>query len=504
MKRTIKCLLALVLVWALAIPQGIHAAGTLTVTTVSGEAGQQVVVEVRLIGDDVCSGGFDVRFDSDKLQLVSAQKGDGSWFGAVNEKEDGLVRVSFAQATPLTEAVLCRLMFNVTENTPAGGTDITLGSVRLYDEEAKSVDATLVFGKVSRDCVWFSLKNAETVAGQGVRAEIHMSGTKLPCGGNFALRYDSETLCATGVLALEGLDGSRMTYHLEDGVVRIAFAGEQPVGSGALCAVIFRAVGKAGSSADVTLTDVRAYDEDSQSMGTEVTSGRIQVVVPTEEDPKLWVVGGSLNEDGEAVASVVLQGRGRVCGGQFSLLYDSSMTVDVTAEDGVEFRQEAGAIHVSWAQETPMADAKTLITVAVSDGVESALSFDSNVRMYDGDSTLIGVVDIRNGAVTAAEQIHLTVDEVTVEPSGKGMEVTATVDLADAAFFTDAPAESVMPMLALYQDGRLVGIATDPAVRFHDGVAEVSLTAKSKTAVTDYAVFIAGDGAPLCAAVWGE
>ena len=73
MKQKIRCALALLLALVLIIPHGIYAAGTLTVTTVSGKKGENVVVEVCLSGDDVCSGNFNVRFDSDTLQLVSAQ-----------------------------------------------------------------------------------------------------------------------------------------------------------------------------------------------------------------------------------------------------------------------------------------------------------------------------------------------------------------------------------------------------------------------------------------------
>jgi hypothetical protein len=173
-------------------------------------------------------------------------------------------------------------------------------------------------------------------------------------------------------------------------------------------------------------------------MDTEVTAGQIEVVLPTEEDPKLWVVGGALNADGTAEASVALQGRNRVCGGQFSLLYDNAMDVEIQGADGVEFRQEPGMIHVSWAQETPMDGLQTLLTMTFADAAESPLIFDSNVRVYDGESNRIGVVDIRNGAVTAQAQVHLTVDDVEIAPSGKGSEVTAAVDLADVAFFTDA------------------------------------------------------------------
>ena len=44
MKRKIRCALALLLALVLMIPQGIYAAGPLTVTTVSGEKGEQVTV----------------------------------------------------------------------------------------------------------------------------------------------------------------------------------------------------------------------------------------------------------------------------------------------------------------------------------------------------------------------------------------------------------------------------------------------------------------------------
>ena len=506
MKRTIRCALALLLTLALVIPQGIHAAGTLTVTTVSGQKGEAVAVEVCLTGDDVCSGNFNVRFDSEQLRLISAQKGDGNWLGSVNEKEAGLVRVSFAQTTPLTEAVLCRLTFEVLSNTPAEGTAVTIESARLYNVDADPVASSLVFGSVSRDCVWFTLKSTDTVEGQSVRAEIHMSGTLCPCGGSFALTYDAEVLRATGVLALDGLENSQMTCNLEEsGVVRIAFAGEQPVRTGALCAVVFQAVGNAGSGTAVELSEVRVCDENSDAMDAAISSGEIQVVVPTEADPKLWVVGGALNEDGTATASIVLQGRGVVCGGQCTLLHAPGMTVEAEPAADVEYRLEEGKIHLSWAKETPVMEAETLMTVTFANALESELTFDGNVRAYNANSTQIGVVDIRSGSITATEQIHLTVEDVAVETQGKITEVSAAVDLADAVYFTEAPAENIMPMLALYNEGRLVGLESCSVSQMDDGVAEISLTATARGAVTDYAVFVTGEGtAPLCGAVKSE
>ena len=508
MKRKIRCALALLLALVLMIPQGIYAAGTLTVTTVSGEKGERVTVEVCLTGDDVCSGNFNVRFDSSNLLLISAEKVNGSWLSSVNdkEKENGVVRVSFAQTTPLTEAALCRLTFEVLENTPADGSAITIEGARLYNADAKLVDCTSVFGSISRDCVWYTLKSANTVEGQGVRAEVHMSGTQQPCGGNFALTYDADVLRASSVLALEGLEKSQMTYNLdEDGIVRVAFAGEEPVKDGVLCAVVFQAVGNAGSTTAVELSEVRSYNENSKAMDTEITNGEIQVVVPTEADPKLWVVGGALAEDGTATASVVLQGRGKVCGGQCTLLYDGDMDVEVQAKAGVEYRMDDGEIHVSWAKETPASGAETLITVTFENAVESALTFDGNVRVYDENSEQIGVVDIRPGAITASERVHLLVEDLVVETEEDKSEVSITIDLADAAYFSEEQINTITPMLALYKDGQLIGIDVSPVSEMDNGIAEVSLSAAADTEITDYAVFVAGNGVmPLCGAIRPE
>jgi hypothetical protein len=505
MNKKLRFALALTLALTLLLPQYICAAGRLTVTSVSGKRGEQVAVEVCLTGDDVCSGNFNIRFDSDSLQLVSAAKGDGSWFGSVNEKEAGLVRVSFAQTEPLTDAVLCRLIFQVTADTPAQGTTVSIDSTRLYNAASKLVDSSLEFGTVTRDCAWFTLACGDTVEGQSVRAEISMIGTLQPCGGNFTLTYDANVLRATGVLALNALNGRQMTYNLEEeGVVRIAFAGDQPVKNGKLCAVIFQAIGTAGSTTELELTDIRAYDENSNAMDTAVSSGWIDVVIPSEADPKLWVVGGSLNDDGTASASILLQGRGEVCGGQFSLTYDPSISVEIQAESGVEYRQEAGVLHVSWASETPSVAAKTLITIHFSNAFESELTFGGNVRVYDSESKQIGVVDIRSGAITAAEQVHLTVDDAEVVSSDTGSEVSVSVDLADANFFTEEQVSQVTPMLALYHNGRLLGITVASPTALDNGIAEVSLSASADTEVSGYTVFVAGNTSiPLCTAVRG-
>ena len=506
MKHTIQRTLALLLALVFLIPQGISAEGTLTVTSVSGKNGEQAAVEVLLTGDDVCSGNFDVCFDNDSLELVSATKGNGSWLGTLNEKAPGVVRVSFAQAEPLSDVILCRLVFEVTGNTSAEGSPVRIENARLYDADAELTDTKLQFGSVTRECVWFTLENTDTVEGQDVRAQIRMTGALQPCGGNFTLTYDTTGLKATDVIPLEGLDHCQVQWNLEEeGIVRISFAGEQPVDDGVLCAVVFKNKGSAGNTTKLELSEVRAYDQDSKAMDTAISNGEIQVVQPTEADPKLWVVGGALNEDGTATASIVLQGRGKVCGGQCTLVYDPSMDVEIEEGYGVEYRKDAGKIHVSWAKESPAIDAETLITFKFNNAIESVLTFDSNVRVYDEKSEQIGVVDIRSGSITASERVHLVVENLAVEAEEERSEVSVTIDLADTAYFSEDQIDTLTPMLALYKNDQLIKIDVSPVSGLDDGVAEISLSATADTKITDYAVFIAGNGAmPLCGAIRSE
>jgi hypothetical protein len=62
----------------------------------------------------------------------------------------------------------------------------------------------------------------------------------------------------------------------------------------------------------------------------------------------------------------------------------------------------------------------------------------------------------------------------------------------------------VTPVLALYENGRLKGLAMQAGVQMSEGVAEVSLSAKGSGDVTEYRLFVMDGGqsaAPLCQAL---
>ena len=138
--------------------------------------------------------------------------------------------------------------------------------------------------------------------------------------------------------------------------------------------------------------------------------------------------------------------------------------------------------------------------------VESKLTFDSNVNLFDEDSKQIGSVDIRSGAVTAVSSpVTVTVDQVSVKSGEDKSSVTIDVDLADVTYFTDEPVEQATAMLALYSDNMLVGIDVADPTQLGSGVAEISLSASCGRRITDYAVFVVGDSSrPISSVLRGN
>lgn len=507
MKKQVKRSMALLLTLVLLLSGRAFAAVRLEISSASGKQGERVTVEVSLSGDDaVYAGNFSIQYDHDELDLVSADK-VGNWLGMVNPSDAaGDVRLSFSSvSTPVDTGVVCTLTFLVKAAAPVDGSALTIKNARFYGADGNVLtDVEVLVGTVSRDCVYVRLNCSDTVENQSVRVEVSLDGKLRPAGGNFTITYDENVLTPTAVLPLGSAAGAQFTQNLDvPGQVRISFAGSRSLENGSLCAVIFRAKAGAGSGTQMELRDVRAYDTDSQPLDTAVAGGSVSVVVPTEKDPKLWVVGGALGEDGIAEASVLLQGRGVVCGGQFTLLYDASMSVEVEPEAGVQIRTEPGKIHVSWASETPALGEQILLTVRFTGALESSLTFDGDVCLYDSDKP-ITVVDIRPGQITGQAVVTAVVDEMEVQETAGGSLVTVTVDLADVQYYTEEKTESVTPVLALYENGRLKGMQMQKQAELTDGVAEISLTAASSGSVTEYRVFVlnsAPSAEPLCPAM---
>lgn len=511
-KNVLSWLLAVLLLFgAAAAPQQVFAAGTVEISTVSGAKGEVVEVSVSLKSDDVYSGNFTIRYDSKVLELVSANsEAASSIYCVVNGADEGTVRVTFTGvAEPIKDTVLCKLVFRITADTPTGGSAVSAEQLRLYNANGVPVDASAIAGSVAKKTAHLGLSSSETAEHQAVGVTVRLDGGLHAAGGSFTFTYDPKCFQVRSVQALDSLKGAVMTYNVKkDGVLSVAFSSTKEIADGNLCTIVLQTISKEQADSAVRLTDVRLYDENSQPLDTSVTDGTISVTAPSSRDPKLWIVGGALQDDGTATVAVVLQGRGVTYGGNFELRFGSSMTAEViSSAAGCQVNSESGKLRVSWASALPYADEQQLMVIKFSGATDGKkLDFDS-VKLYGESSTPISVVDVRPATIEKQSGVTAVVDEknCSVDSTSSGKTYTVAVDVADLQHFSSGNAVStVEPMLALYQGGRLVGLSAAGTMTLTGGVGELSLSAAAKEDVTEMRVFLmdaGGDYSPLCAAL---
>lgn len=508
-KRVLSCLLAALLLFgAAAAPQQALAAGAVEISSVSGARGEVVEVSVSLKSDDVYSGNFNIRYDSKVLELVSTNsEAAPSIYCVVNGADEGVVRVTFTGvAEPIKDTVLCKLVFRITADTPPDGSAVSVEQLKLYTGNGEPTDASAVAGSVARKVAHLSLSSSKTAEYQAVGVTVRLDGGLRTAGGNFTFTYDPNCLEVRSVQALDGLNNAPMTYRVEKpGVLRVSFGAAKALPDGELCTVILQTVTAEPKDSAVNLTDVRLYDENSAPLDTAVTNGTVSVAVPSDRDPKLWIVGGALQEDGTAKVAVVFQGRGVACGGNFELLFDPPMKATVESHDAAcVVRTEERRIRVSWGSVLPCDDERQLVVVSFANAADGqALTFDG-VRVYDKERDI--VAEVRPTTIEKHDSVTAVVDEkkCSVDESTSGKRYTVAVDVADMQRFSGHAVSSVTPMLALYQGGRLVGLSAAGTMTLTGGVGELSLSAAAKEDVTEMRVFLmdaGGDYSPLCAAL---
>ncbi len=510
-KRSLSLLLAaLVLLGAMSTPQWAISAGTLTLSNVSAPRGETVEVTVSLVSDDVCSGNFDICYDATTLKLVSAAPVLA--FAVVNETTAGTVRVSFASTTVLTEAVLCRLTFRVTADTPAEGSPLTVERLRLYDADSALTTGSALSGSVSRDTAVLRLSDQITTAYQAVSLDVELAGALACAGGDFTVTYDPTCFEVRSVLSGDSAAGVSLSWNVvTPGTLRVAFSSAAMIPACTLCRVVLQTVTDTQKVSAVTLSDARMYDENSQPVDVTLTGGTVQIAAPSDRDPKLWVVGGTLDDSGAADLAVVFQGRNVACGGNFTLTLPENAAVTVADSSGsVQCAVDNGVWKVSWGSATPYTGEITLLTLRLTGGnAGDTVGFDS-VRVYGEDGEFI-TADVRPCCLRSGdsdESVAAVIDEErtkTVKTDTGATVCTVAVDVASAALGENA-VETVSPVLALYDDnGRLVALKTD-TVSLSGGVGEVVLTAETAEDVAAARVFLLdgdGDYAPLCAAKEG-
>ena len=501
-KRLFPLLLVLTLLLTLCTPFALAEGRVLSITSASGRAGETVSVQVHLTGS-VYSGRFELTYDPNELELLQWSGIDGA-ICVFNHEQDGLLLMTFVSTTALENTSLCTLQFRVSAATPETGSALTLKSFRLYDETGASVPATAEKGGISRSTARLTLSREQTAERQSVRMAIRLEGELAPAGGNFTLQYDPGCLRLASVLKLHPSVELLTWNEPEPGTVRVSFSGTQPLSAGELCAAVFRTVGTAGDTSAVTLTDVRMYDTDGKSLDASAEDGSVDVVLPSDRAPKLWAVGGAIQPDGSAVVSVVLQGRGVVCGGDFTLTYDQSLSVQADAAGVCQINAEPGRIRAGFASTTPVADQIALFKLIIQNAAPGAIDL-SDVVLRDDSGNRIAVVDVRPTTLSRTSSAAAFAGTLLADTSASQTQYLLDVDVSDMRAGTPEARTEFTCLLVLYNsDGQLEGLSIQKIAAADSGVNELTLTASASEVPAYAKVFLLSDASsclPLCGAL---
>ena len=333
---------------------------------------------------------------------------------------------------------------------------------------------------------------------------IKLEGTLSPAGGNFTLQYDPSCLQLTAVLKLHPSADLLTWNEPELGTVHVSFSGKQPISAGELCAAMFRTVGTAGETSAVTLTNVRMYDTDGKLLDASAEDGSVDVVLPSDRAPKLWAVGGAIQADGSAVVSVILQGRGVVCGGSFTLTYAQSLSAQAEPESNCQINAEPGRIRASFASATPVADQITLLKITIQNAVPGKIDLLDAVFL-DDDGSRIAVADVRPTTLSRTSSAAAFAGTLRADTVGGQTQYLLDVDVSDMHAGTPEARTDFTCLLALYDsEGVLEGLSIQKIIAADTGVNELTLAA-STSKVPSYAkVFLLTDSSaclPLCSAL---
>jgi hypothetical protein len=156
----------------------------------------------------------------------------------------------------------------------------------------------------SESGITVSVSSKSVKEGETVVVPINVKDALGLAGGQFTLTFDPKVALPTkvelGALLAAGFNLQANLNNAEEGSVRIAFAGSNGVnGEGVLLNVTFQAVGAAGSSTQVNITDLKLNDEESADLTATAEAGQIDV--------ESSVIYGDASGDGEVTAGDATQ-----------------------------------------------------------------------------------------------------------------------------------------------------------------------------------------------------
>lgn len=506
------CLLLLSLV-----PAPARAAGesTLAVGQASGARGDTVTLEVALDAvNGIAGGSFNVVYDPAGLSLLSAAAGVGG--GTVNTHyADGTVRISFARTAALPQpGTLLTLTFRIAGTAPLGQLPVRLDKVRFYDENAETVTVLTEDGGVSALAVGLTLSSDRCLPGQAVKLEVALTGGLYPAGGEFTLSYNPRLLSAGSVKAEAKLGDVplNLSYAVDDTqhVIRVSWAAGEAVGAlGRLCTVIFAVDEHAAGDTEVSFQSVKFYDHNGAHMDALPSVGGVVTVAEHwKEQPSIYVVGGKRADDGTAVVLVAVDGAGEVCGGEFTLTFDTEKCelLDMTpkmacvAVNPTDAAQVDGSLRASWAEDSPALDNETVLQLTFRMKTDAAAELRiSDAVLKDKDGRSIADIMVNGGQAGLSSSLQPPVAELVNKEDAVGIRAT----LYDAKFCGEEKTDTATVILASYVGGKFcTAEIPEDAIRFdHNGIAHLTVDMAPDAGADQMQLFILdADGAmtPMC------
>ncbi|MBQ3006387.1 MAG: leucine-rich repeat protein [Clostridia bacterium] len=490
MRKTVKNSIALLITIAIIlslIPVSLIALAaqeepTVRVSNVYGRAGETVTVSVTMSENSyACGGNFNLVYDNNMLQAVSASCGDlaaGMTPIANPQYDANKVRFTFAGITPITEyGTLVTVSFKILDNAE-GTIPLTLEKVNLYNSNSEHLTKTVEHGSIIVDGSFkvptLSVGSYNIESDEELTVNVSITELSQVCGGNFNFVYDNtklEIIEATQGSLLNGFANYINTEYSEN-AIRISFAGVNPITeAGSVLNIKFRIISEESGTAAIALENSRLYDGDGKFISHSYESGEVNIKYIPPHTAKLSVQKVTGYTCGNVSVAVQLAKNSGVCGGNFTLKYDNSKMTLKSAVIGEVINDRSAyvnpdyadnKIRVSFAGTEPITDAGdvVILTFTLSDDSEGVNSLTlSDARMYDenGEAVLLncydGFVDVVNNGATSGDYNYIVKDgkatiiaylgadeNVSVPQSINGKPVVA---IGDSAFRNCAGIKSV-------------------------------------------------------------
>lgn len=311
MKRFLEILCVFTLMVSNCLPT--YAAGnapSLTVDTVTAEAGASVEVPIRLSGNTgICGATLTVTYD-DALTLTGIEKGDALssltmtkpgnmsanpfrivWDGTDNDTTEGVIAVLTFTA-PTAEGT-----YNIEVSSDGEVFDSDINLVELdITNGAVQVGQTVTPDEPEKNNPVVTVAAVTAEAGENVEVPIVLSGNTGICGATLSVTYD-EALTLTGIVKGDALSSLTMTKpgNMSANPFRLVWDGtDNDTTNGTLAVLTFTAPAEAGTY-DVTVSyeEGDVLDSELNSVILNITNGTIEV---TEEEVKGLL--GDVNRDG--------------------------------------------------------------------------------------------------------------------------------------------------------------------------------------------------------------